>query len=58
MELMTYPRARHSVTKLIVHLVFTVKYRRKLFNGDMLGQIRYWLGWSCNRLGCTLLEIW
>lgn len=26
-----YLRRRHSVTKLVVHLVFTTKYRRKLF---------------------------
>ena len=25
-----YERARHSVTKLHVHLIFTTKYRRKV----------------------------
>ncbi|EKO3612358.1 IS200/IS605 family transposase, partial [Vibrio metschnikovii] len=28
-----YLRKRHSVSKLVVHLVFTTKYRRKLLTG-------------------------
>jgi len=35
-----YLRKRHSVTKLVVHLVFTTKYRRKLFDGFMIEQLR------------------
>ncbi|TOD41225.1 IS200/IS605 family transposase, partial [Vibrio parahaemolyticus] len=33
--LQDYLRKRHSVSKLVVHLVFTTKYRRKLFTGVM-----------------------
>ncbi|WP_171742565.1 transposase, partial [Shigella sp. FC1967] len=33
-------RKRHSVSKLVVHLIFTTKYRRKLFDGLMLAQLR------------------
>ncbi|WP_254361398.1 YbaK/EbsC family protein [Photorhabdus heterorhabditis] len=33
-------RKRHSVSKLIVHLIFTTKYRRKLLDGRMIEQLR------------------
>jgi len=38
--LQDYLRKRHSVSKLVVHLVFTTKYRRKLFTGVMIEQLR------------------
>ncbi|EMA8584973.1 IS200/IS605 family transposase, partial [Escherichia coli] len=33
-------RKRHSVSKLVVHLIFTTKYRRNLFDGRMIEQLR------------------
>lgn len=34
-----YERARHSVTKLHVHLIFTTKYRRKVMTPEVLESV-------------------
>ena len=52
-----YLRKRHSVTKLVVHLVFTTKYRRKLFDGYMIGQLREAFESACEKLECDLVEM-
>ncbi|WP_422450927.1 MULTISPECIES: IS200/IS605 family transposase [unclassified Endozoicomonas] len=52
-----YLRKRHSVTKLVVHLVFTTKYRRKLFDGYMIQQLRESFENACEKLECQLLEM-
>ena len=52
-----YLRRRHSVTKLVVHLVFTTKYRRKLFDGYMIQQLRDAFESACVKLECDLLEM-
>lgn len=52
-----YLRKRHSVTKLVVHLVFTTKYRRKLFDGYMIEQLREAFRSACQKLECNLLEM-
>ena len=39
-EMEKYLQKRHSVTKLIVHLVFTTKYRRKVMNAQVLATVR------------------
>lgn len=52
-----YLRRRHSVTKLVVHLVFTTKYRRKLLNGDMIEQLRKAFLSACEKLECELIEM-
>ena len=52
-----YLRKRHSVTKLVVHLVFTTKYRRKLFDGYMIQQLRESFESACEKLECQLLEM-
>jgi len=52
-----YLRRRHSVTKLVVHLVFTTKYRRKLFDGYMIRQLRDAFESACVKLECELLEM-
>ncbi len=39
-ELKNYLRRRHSVSRLVVHLIFTTKYRRQLLDGTMIQQIR------------------
>ena len=57
MLLSGYLRRRHSVTRLVVHLVFTTKYRRKLFDGYMIDQMREALESACEKLECELLEM-
>ncbi len=52
-----YLRKRHSVSKLVVHLVFTTKYRRKLFDGDMIQQLRDAFESACTKLECNLIEM-
>ncbi|SER23378.1 putative transposase [Pseudomonas lutea] len=52
-----YLRTRHSVTKLVVHLVFMTKYRRKLFDGHMIEQMREAIESACEKLECDLLEM-
>ena len=52
-----YLRRRHSVTKLVVHLVFTTKYRHKLFDGYMIQQLRDAFESACEKLECELLEM-
>ena len=52
-----YLRRRHSVTKLVVHLVFTTKYRRKLFDGYMIQQLRDAFESACEKLECEILGI-
>lgn len=56
-ELSGYLKRRHSVTKLVVHLVFTTKYRRKLFDGEMIKQLRDAFDSACSKLECDLLEM-
>ncbi|OLO11848.1 IS200/IS605 family transposase [Chromohalobacter japonicus] len=51
-----YRRGRHSVTRLVVHLVFTTKYRRKVFDGYMIGQLREAFESACETLDCYILE--
>lgn len=52
-----YLRKRHSVTRLVVHLIFTTKYRRKLFDGYMIGQLREAFESACEKLECDLVEM-
>ena len=52
-----YLRKRHSVSKLVVHLVFTTKYRRKLFTGVMIEQLREAFDSACVKLECELIEM-
>ena len=55
--LQDYLRKRHSVSKLVVHLVFTTKYRRKLFTGVMTEQLREAFESACVKLECELIEM-
>ncbi len=52
-----YLKKRHSVSKLVVHLVFTTKYRRKIFDGYMIQQLRSYFDSACEKLECELLEM-
>ena len=49
-------RKRHSVSKLVVHLIFTTKYRRKLFDGQMIAQLRELLAPLRQSLNAKLLR--
>ena len=59
-----YLKRRHSVSKLVVHLIFVTKYRRKMLDGAMIEQIlesfyllpndwkwKYWR-WMAKRIMC------
>ncbi len=52
-----YLKKRHSVSKLVVHLIFTTKYRRKLFDGYIINQLRDAFLSACQKLECDLLEM-
>jgi len=52
-----YLRKRHSVTKLVVHLVFTTKYRRNLFDGYIIKQLHSAFASACEKLECDLIEM-
>ncbi|QKJ49369.1 IS200/IS605 family transposase [Proteus vulgaris] len=52
-----YLRKRHSVSKLVVHLIFTTKYRRKLFDGRMIEQLRDAFGSAARKLECEIIEM-
>ncbi|AYA41260.1 IS200/IS605 family transposase [Xenorhabdus nematophila] len=52
-----YLRKRHSVSKLVVHLVFTTKYRRKIFTGVMIEQLKEAFESACVKLECQLIEM-
>lgn len=51
-----YLRRRHSVSKLVVHLIFCTKYRRKLLDGLMIQQIRGAVAHAAERLEIEILE--
>ncbi|EGM1627612.1 IS200/IS605 family transposase [Salmonella enterica] len=48
---------RHSVSKFVVHLIFTTKYRRKLFDGGMIEQLREAFCSAATKLECEILEM-
>lgn len=50
-------RKRHSVSKLVVHLIFTTKYRRKLFDGQMIAQLCEAFGSAAAKLECDIIEM-
>jgi len=41
----------------VTHLVFTTKYRRKLFDSVMIEQLREAFTSACEKLECNLLEM-
>jgi putative transposase len=51
-----YIKKRHSVSKLVVHLVFTTRYRRKIFDGYMIKQLEDAFLSACEKLECKLIE--
>ncbi|MBG2712529.1 IS200/IS605 family transposase [Proteus mirabilis] len=50
-------RKRHSVSKLVVHLIFTTKYRRSLFDGRMIEQLRDAFCSAARKLECDIIEM-
>lgn len=56
-ELAGYLRRRHSVSKLVVHLIFTTKYRRRLLDGAMIEQIREAFNSAAEALEVEILEM-
>jgi putative transposase len=48
--------ARHCIFNLHVHLVFVTKYRRKIFNSDILLALNTIFNDICNKFEATLLE--
>ncbi len=47
----------HSVSRLAVHLIFTTKYRRKLFDGGMIEQLRKAFYSAAAKLECEIVEM-
>jgi putative transposase len=56
-ELAGYLRRRHSVSKLVVHLIFTTKYCRRLLDGAMIDQIREAFKSAAESLEVEILEM-
>ena len=56
-DLTGYLRRRHSVSKLVVHLIFTTKYRRKLLDGTMIEQMRGAFLSAAEKLEIDILEM-
>lgn len=48
---------RHSVSKLVVHLIFTTKYRRKIFDGMITQQIRESFQSAAEKLKIEILDM-
>lgn len=48
---------RHCVFKMHVHLVFVAKYRRKVFDGDAIDQMRRMFGKVCEDMEASLMEM-
>lgn len=49
-------KRRHSVTDLKVHLVFTTKYRRKIFRAEHISYMETIISDVCIKLGVHLIE--
>jgi putative transposase len=50
-----YRKERHSVSKLVCHLVFVTKYRRKIFDDTAIKWLQGHFAKVCTTLGCQLL---
>uniref|UniRef100_UPI0034D457F8 IS200/IS605 family transposase n=1 Tax=Proteus vulgaris TaxID=585 RepID=UPI0034D457F8 len=50
-------RKRHRVSKLVVPLIFTTKYRRKLFDGQMIAQRRDVFDSAAAKLECEIIKM-
>ena len=50
-------RNNHSVSRLMVHLVFVVKYRRAVISDVVWASLRYGFGLAAARLDLVLVEV-
>ena len=50
-------RGRHSVSRLVVHLVFVVKYRRKALSGAALDRMQEVCLGVAEKMGFQLMEL-
>jgi putative transposase len=57
MQLDKLRQGRHSVSRLVVHLVFTIKYRRKVLSAAHLERMREVCHGVAQKLDCVLLEL-
>jgi putative transposase len=55
-NMMDWRRGRHAVFELYAHLVFTPKYRRKVFTDVMLTRLEQIMKEQCETLDSVLLE--
>lgn len=55
MDKSEYRRGRHSVTKLVCHLVFVTKYRRKLLDDPAIAWLKGHFGKVCEAMDCVLI---
>ena len=50
-----FRRSNHSVTKLVVHLIFVTKYRKKVLDAKALDWLQHLFAMVCLDLGCALI---
>jgi len=50
-----FRRSNHSVTKLVVHLVFVTKYRKKVLDAKALDWLQHLFALVCLELDCVLV---
>ena len=55
MDKSEYRRERHSVTKLVCHLAFVTKYRRKLFDDAAVEWLQAHFAKVCETMDCTFI---
>lgn len=55
MDKAEYRRGRHSVTKLVCHLVFVTKYRRKIFDDAAIEWLQAHFEKVCETMDCVLV---
>jgi len=49
-------KTRYSVYKLTIHIIFVVKYRRKVFGKNALSLLEKVFDHTCKKLECELIE--
>lgn len=50
-----FRRSNHSVTKLVVHLIFVTKYRKKVLDAKALDWLQHLFAMVCLELDCALI---
>lgn len=49
-------RRRHSVTSLQARIIFTPKYRRRVFTGEHMANLREAFAAACEKMECELIS--